>query len=133
MHVLKAVTWRITGSIDTMIWGWVLSGKWHLGLSIGLLEMLTKIALYYLHDRAWYAVELRSVRPSHVIHLTKTVTWRIIGTLDTIILSWMLSGDIALGLQLGSIEIVTKMILYYLHERLWYRVKYHGAAVSADA
>jgi uncharacterized membrane protein len=116
-----------------MVWGWVLSGKWQLGLSVGLLEMLTKIVLYFLHDRVWHRVELKSTKPSHVIHLTKTITWRIIGTLDTILLSWMLSGDIALGLQLGSIEIVTKMILYYLHERLWHRVKFSGETVSADA
>jgi uncharacterized membrane protein len=116
-----------------MLWGWVLSGKWQLGLSVGLLEMLTKIVLYFLHDRAWHRVELKSTKPSHVIHLTKTITWRIIGTLDTVLLSWIISGDIALGLQLGSIEIVTKMILYYLHERLWHRVKYSGETISADA
>lgn len=110
-----------------------MSGKWQLGLGVGLLEMLTKIVLYFLHDRAWHRVELKSTKPSHVIHLTKTITWRIIGTLDTILLSWMLSGDIALGLQLGSIEIVTKMILYYLHERLWHRVKFSGKTISAEA
>ena len=57
-------------------------------------------------------------------HLLKTFTWRTIGTLDTIVLGWMVSGDPAIGLTIGSLELVTKMILYYLHERVWYRVDF---------
>jgi uncharacterized membrane protein len=54
-------------------------------------------------------------------HLLKTITWRIVGTLDTVALGWLVSGDIAVGMTIGSLEVFTKMILYYLHERAWYR------------
>jgi len=54
-------------------------------------------------------------------HLLKTVTWRIVGTLDTVALGWLVSGDIAVGMTIGSLEVFTKMILYYFHERAWYR------------
>ena len=53
-------------------------------------------------------------------HLTKTITWRIVGTLDTMALGWLVSGDPIIGLKVGGLELVTKMILYYFHERAWY-------------
>ena len=54
-------------------------------------------------------------------HLAKTVTWRVLGTLDTFVLSWLISEDVSVGLQIGIFELVTKMILYYVHERLWFK------------
>ena len=54
-------------------------------------------------------------------HILKTVSWRIIGTLDTIILSGIITGSWKFGLAIGGVEVVTKMILYYLHERAWYK------------
>ena len=54
-------------------------------------------------------------------HLAKTITWRIVGTLDTILLSYFITGNIKIGFTIGSIEIFTKMVLYYFHERTWYK------------
>lgn len=54
-------------------------------------------------------------------HLAKTVTWRIVGTVDTIVLGWIISGDAKVGLTIGGFEVITKMILYYFHERAWFR------------
>jgi uncharacterized membrane protein len=54
-------------------------------------------------------------------HLAKTITWRIVGTLDTMILGWLITGDLKIGLAIGGTEVVTKMFLYFLHERAWYK------------
>lgn len=54
-------------------------------------------------------------------HLLKTLTWRVVGTLDTMILSGIITGSWEMGLTIGGVEIITKMILYFLHERVWYR------------
>lgn len=54
-------------------------------------------------------------------HILKTITWRIVGTIDTILLGWLISGDPSIGLTVGGAELFTKMILYYLHERIWYK------------
>jgi uncharacterized membrane protein len=54
-------------------------------------------------------------------HVLKTITWRIVGTIDTMVLGWVVSGDPIVGLTIGGFEVVTKMILYFFHERLWYR------------
>ena len=59
-------------------------------------------------------------------HLAKAITWRVLGTLDTIILGSLLSGNIKIGLTLGSFEIVTKFLLYYIHERVWYNFSNYG-------
>jgi uncharacterized membrane protein len=59
-------------------------------------------------------------------HLAKTITWRTVGTLDTILLSYLITGNIKVGFTIGSIEMFTKMILYYLHERTWYKFSKFG-------
>jgi uncharacterized membrane protein len=54
-------------------------------------------------------------------HIAKTITWRIVGTIDTMLLGWIVSGDIKIGLSVGGLELITKMGLYYIHERVWYK------------
>ncbi len=49
----------------------------------------------------------------------KSVSWRIVGTLDTMIISYFITGRITIALSIGSVEVITKTILYYFHERLW--------------
>ena len=62
---------------------------------------------------------------SYKRHLLKTITWRIVGTIDTMILGWLVTGDIKLGLAIGGFEVLTKMLLYLFHERIWYKyIKY---------
>jgi|TARA_R100000664_G_C2742927_1_gene131137 uncharacterized membrane protein len=53
-------------------------------------------------------------------HIAKTITWRVVGTLDTMLLGWLVSGDPMIGLKVGALELITKMVLYYFHERAWY-------------
>jgi uncharacterized membrane protein len=69
---------------------------------------------------------------SHKRHVLKTITWRIIGTIDTILLGWVISGDPTIGLSVGGAELTTKMILYYIHERAWYRVDFGVKRRSKD-
>ncbi len=56
--------------------------------------------------------------------LAKTISWRIVGTADTIVISWVLTGTLTLALSIGAIELVSKMLLYFVHERAWNRVKW---------
>jgi uncharacterized membrane protein len=57
-------------------------------------------------------------------HIAKTVTWRIVGTIDTMILGWLVSGDWKVGAAIGGFEVITKMVLYFFHERIWYKFKF---------
>ncbi len=54
----------------------------------------------------------------------KSISWRVVGTLDTMCLGWLVSGSPIVGLKIGGLEVITKMILYYFHERLWLKSSY---------
>ena len=56
--------------------------------------------------------------------LLKTISWRIVGTLDTMCLGWIITGSPLIGLKIGALELFTKMILYYFHERIWLQSKF---------
>ncbi len=51
--------------------------------------------------------------------IMKSISWRVIGTLDTMVISYFITGKVTIALSIGSIEVLTKTILYYFHERLW--------------
>jgi len=63
---------------------------------------------------------------SYKRHILKTISWRIIGTIDTMILSWLITGSWRWGLAIGGTEVITKMVLYFLHERVWYKYSDFG-------
>lgn len=54
--------------------------------------------------------------------LAKAVSWRVTGSLDTIFLSWLFTSDIGVAAAIGLTEVLTKMVLYYGHERIWNRI-----------
>ena len=54
--VAKAVSWRLLGSLDTLVLSYLFTGNLVAAGSIASTEMITKITLYYLHERAWAAV-----------------------------------------------------------------------------
>lgn len=56
--------------------------------------------------------------------LIKTILWRFIGTIDTIVISWLITGKLNVAFSIGSIELVSKMILYFLHERIWDKIEW---------
>jgi uncharacterized membrane protein len=59
----------------------------------------------------------RSDRP--IKSIMKSVSWRIVGTIDTMVISYFITGKVTVALSIGSVEVLTKTILYYFHERLW--------------
>lgn len=126
-HLLKATTWRVLGTLDTILLSWLITGNAMTGLKIGVSEVLTKMLLYYLHERVWFRINLGkdgNVLASRKRHIAKTVTWRAVGTTDTMIISWIISGNPFVGLKIGFAELITKMVLYYLHERAWYKIDF---------
>jgi uncharacterized membrane protein len=56
--------------------------------------------------------------------ISKSISWRILASCDTILISYLITGSIAIAASIGSIEVLTKMFLYYFHERVWDRVEY---------
>ncbi|OIP82939.1 MAG: hypothetical protein AUK44_06725 [Porphyromonadaceae bacterium CG2_30_38_12] len=64
--------------------------------------------------------------------LLKSISWRLTGTLDTFIISYLVTGHVKLAISISGIEIVTKISLYYLHERIWNKVNIGKVHESVD-
>ncbi len=117
----KAVSWRLVGTLDTILLSFLITGKLTVALSIALSELVTKTILYYLHERMWNRVSWgRKVSgPTHTRSVVKSICWRTIGTIDTVLLAYYFSGTANEALSIGGVELLTKITLFYLHERVW--------------
>ena len=80
-----------------------------------LIQSRQKVSSSYRRDRT-------SEHPKRSI--VKSISWRIVGTIDTIIISWVITGTLSVAFSIGMVELVTKMALYFAHERIWDRVKW---------
>ncbi|MBI9041516.1 DUF2061 domain-containing protein [Lutibacter sp.] len=56
--------------------------------------------------------------------IVKAISWRMVGTIDTIVISFFITGEIKMALSIGMVEVITKMVLYFFHERIWNLVKW---------
>lgn len=63
-------------------------------------------------------------KESNLRSIVKAVSWRALGTFDTFLLSWLITGQVHLAAAIGGAEVFTKMALYWFHERAWNRVNW---------
>ncbi len=61
---------------------------------------------------------------THLRTVAKTLSWRFLATIVTSVLVWMLTGKLELGLSVGILDCLSKIIIYYVHERLWVHVSF---------
>lgn len=120
-HILKSFSWRFIGTLDTFIFTWVITRDFNEGINLSVITAFTKLVWYYFHERIWFN---SSILDSNKRHIIKTFSWRGIGTLDTILFGWLITGEPFTGLKIGGIETISKMLLYYGHEKLWYKINY---------
>jgi uncharacterized membrane protein len=119
------VSWRALGTIDTITLSYIVTGSISSSLKIGFTEVLTKIVLYYLHERVWDTVPFGRIHghgPTHARSLVKGVSWRTVGTLDTMFVAYLITGVPIAALTIGGFEVFTKIALFYVHERIWGKV-----------
>ena len=127
----KAVSWRIVGTLDTFLWSWLITRQAVTAGSIASTETLTKILLFYLHERLW---RLFLWAPdSHLRSLLKAVSWRFVGSLDTFMLTMLFTGKLKYAVSIASAEALTKIALFYLHERAWRRIRWGRLEAAAEA
>lgn len=125
--LLKGISWRIVATTDTILVVLLitcLSGDCSIdsAIKIGAIEFLIKFLVYYLHERVWQKLLLnKSVTKQQT--LRKTISWRIIATTMTFIISGsVLESFDQIALFIALTELFTKFVLYYLHERLWIKL-----------
>jgi len=152
--IYKTFTWRVIASLDTALLAFAFSyyGNEILGiftqlglmnydfeitqttikesvtdgLLVGSIEIVTKLIIYYFHERAWrigWQKQSNRFHHSKKRSLYKAITYRIIGSLDTFVISSFVIKSTKLGGGVAIAEIITKPILYYIHERIWDKQK----------
>lgn len=70
------------------------------------------------------------IRENHRRSVVKALTWRVTGTLDTFILSFLITRQLKFALAISATELVTKIVLYYGHERLWDKIKWGRTQIA---
>ena len=68
---------------------------------------------------------------THSRSFAKAISWRITGTIDTMLISLIVTHSLKLAATIGLTEVATKSLLYYLHERAWLKVPY-GRRIQQD-
>ena len=148
--ILKAVSWRVLGSIDTFLLSFLVlkfggsllpinvadtnASLAATAATIAIVEVITKIIIYTVHEQVWTRIgwgqqsEKGEAREQKRRSLAKTATWRITATIDTMLLAWLFTGSPAAAVTIGSLEILTKLVLYYLHERFWNKIRRQKAS-----
>lgn len=141
----KAISWRVVGTLDTLLLSFVIltflapllgmteashADNAKTATYIAVTEVITKMVLYYLHEQIWgrtnwgvtaeNGARKESVRRSG----TKTATWRVTASLDTMLLALIFTGNIGTAISIGGLEVITKLVLYYFHERVWSRIQW---------
>lgn len=71
-----------------------------------------------------------TVKPKR--HLAKAITWRLVASLTTFIIGWIVTGDLNFGMTIGAADVLIKIALYYFHERIWYHSKFGIQSVIKD-
>lgn len=70
-------------------------------------------------------------RETHSRSLIKGISWRILGSIDTFVLSWFFTSSAKAAGAIAGTEVITKVLLYYFHERVWASVKWGTEAATA--
>ena len=126
--VLKGISWRFVALTDTILvvlFVTCLMGQCSLedAIKIGASEFLFKLVIYYFHERIWLRILKKQATTSKEI-LYKTISWRVVATTTTFVISGLVLnegfGEVAIYIAL--VELFTKFILYYLHEKLWLKL-----------
>jgi len=64
------------------------------------------------------------MKETHSRSIIKEVSWRFFATLVTMLAVFIFTGKLALSLGVGAIDIISKLALYYFHERFWDKIEY---------
>lgn len=56
--------------------------------------------------------------------LAKAISWRIIASFTTATITFAITGRFSLAVQIGAADSITKLFGYFLHERMWARIRY---------
>ena len=139
----KGISWRFVGTADTTLLSLFFTRNLQQSLGIGGIEFCTKILLYYVHERAWFRIRWRREavtgqagavhHDDHMRSVAKGISWRVFALMDTVLIAWLITGSVKKAFHIGIAEIITKVFLYYLHERAWQKIDAGRRVRTPDA
>jgi len=135
--VLKGISWRVLATSTTILIAGMFVGDWGVAAAIGGTEAVSKLFLYYVHERLWQLAPPGSVtevirhqtragtadpvvyRESRLRSVLKAATWRVVASGTTLGIAWGATSDAGVAAGIAGVELVSKLLLYYFHERAW--------------
>ena len=125
--IVKGISWRIIATSDTFIVVFIITClldqcSVENAIKIGVIEFFLKLLIYYAHERVWLKV-IKSFTFSKQQSLFKTISWRFVATTTTFLISGAVLNDFnEIALFIALLELISKFILYYVHEIIWIKI-----------
>ena len=125
--LVKGISWRIIATTDTFLVVFIITCvldqcSVENALKIGFIEFFLKLLIYYAHERAWLQL-IKSFIFSKQQSLLKTISWRLVATTTTFLISGAVLNEFnEIALLIALLELISKFILYYFNERIWIRI-----------
>ena len=125
--LVKGISWRIIATTDTFLVVFIITCvldqcSVENALKIGVIEFFLKLLIYYTHERVWLQF-IKSFIFSKQQSLLKTISWRLVATTTTFLISGAVLNEFnEIALFIALLELISKFILYYIHERIWIKI-----------
>ena len=137
----------MVGTMDTIFLSYMFTGHIGKALKIGAIELFTKIILFYLHERLWMRLQFGYTEQlvngqmvkveKHYRSVIKGISWRAVGSLDTFWIALFVNRDTSHATEtaflIAATEVITKVALFWLHERIWLNVKWGRKPLTEQA
>ncbi len=127
--IVKGVSWRIIATSDTFLVVVLITClfgecSFENALKIGGIEFILKLLIYYTHERIWQKI-IKTKSVSKKQSVNKTISWRVVATTTTFIISGTVLKEFnEVALFIALLELISKFILYYFHERIWLKIPF---------
>ena len=116
--IAKTITWRITADLLTLIVISLLTGKIVTGFFVVGIQIFTKTFWFWAHEKVW-GLSDRPPKGSQQRSVVKTVTWRVLATIDTLFIVLFITKEPLWASSAALIDTFIKTLAYYIHERVW--------------
>ena len=64
------------------------------------------------------------MKKENIRAILKSLTYKSLSTISTFVAGWLITGSLAIGMTLGIFEVTFKLLLYFVHEKVWFNVNY---------
>ena len=125
--IVKGISWRMIATSDTFLVVFIITClldqcSVENAIKIGVIEFFLKLLIYYAHERVWLKI-IKSFTFSKQQSLLKTISWRLVATTTTFLISGAVLNEFnEIALFIALLELISKFILYYVHERIWIKI-----------